>query len=310
MSMNGIDIASYQAGIDLSVVPCDFVIVKATEGTSYVNPDFDRAYDQAVALGKKVGIYHYAASGGAQNEADYFLYMVGDRVHNAILVLDWEQGGNANFNNVSYAKAFLDRVFQKTGVRPLIYMSKSVCRQFNWSSVAPYYGLWVAQYANYNPTGYQSDPWTDAYGYGAWSSPVIFQYSSSGHLSGWNGNLDLNVAYMDATTWDKYAQGDNYVNGNDDGGEEMAQFTQEVADWLNNLYKNKDLPVSAWAEKDFNEAVSNGITTGERPKESLTREQGAIMCLRTLKKALSELEKETENLKERIQALENGGVDE
>ena len=31
MAMNGIDIASYQAGIDLSVVPCDFVIVKATE---------------------------------------------------------------------------------------------------------------------------------------------------------------------------------------------------------------------------------------------------------------------------------------
>ena len=31
--MNGIDVASYQTGIDLSVVPCDFVIVKATEGS-------------------------------------------------------------------------------------------------------------------------------------------------------------------------------------------------------------------------------------------------------------------------------------
>ena len=31
MAMNGIDIASYQTGIDLGVVPCDFVIVKATE---------------------------------------------------------------------------------------------------------------------------------------------------------------------------------------------------------------------------------------------------------------------------------------
>jgi len=43
MALNGIDIASYQTGIDLSVVPCDFVIVKATEGTGYVNPDFTRA---------------------------------------------------------------------------------------------------------------------------------------------------------------------------------------------------------------------------------------------------------------------------
>lgn len=287
MSMNGIDIASYQAGINLNTVPCDFVIVKATEGTGYVNPDFDRAYDQAVAAGKKVGIYHYASSGGAQNEADYFLYMVGSRVNTAILVLDWEQGGNVNFNSVAYAKAFLDRVYQKTGVRPLIYMSKSVCRQFDWSSVAPYYGLWVAQYANYNPTGYQSDPWTDSYGYGAWSSPVIFQYSSSGHLSGWNGNLDLNVAYMDGTTWDKYAQGDNYKN-TQEVDEDMAKFTDAEVAFIKTLCANQTAAGSAWAAEDLKKAVSAGITTGDSPLGVLTREQGAIMCLRVLEKLESE----------------------
>ena len=31
MAMNGIDIASYQSGIDLNVVPYDFVIIKATK---------------------------------------------------------------------------------------------------------------------------------------------------------------------------------------------------------------------------------------------------------------------------------------
>ena len=44
MALNGIDISNYQAGINLSVVPCDFVICKATEGTYYVNPDCNRAY--------------------------------------------------------------------------------------------------------------------------------------------------------------------------------------------------------------------------------------------------------------------------
>lgn len=43
MSMNGIDISSWQSGIDLAKVPCDFVIIKATEGLTYVNPDCDRA---------------------------------------------------------------------------------------------------------------------------------------------------------------------------------------------------------------------------------------------------------------------------
>ena len=32
MSLNGIDVASYQAGLNPARVPCDFVIVKATQG--------------------------------------------------------------------------------------------------------------------------------------------------------------------------------------------------------------------------------------------------------------------------------------
>lgn len=211
MSLQGIDIASYQTGIDLSVVPCDFVIIKATEGVNYTNPDFTRAYTQAKEQNKLIGIYHYANGAGATAEADYFLSVVGDRVGDAILVLDWEQGGNSAFGNVSYAKQWLDRIYAQTKVRPLIYMSKSVTYGYDWSVVAPNHGLWVAQYANNNPTNYQSNPWTDTNGYGAWSSPVIFQYTSTGRLSGWSGNLDLNLAYMDATAWSKYAQGDNYV---------------------------------------------------------------------------------------------------
>lgn len=211
MSLQGIDIASYQTGIDLSVVPCDFVIIKATEGVNYTNPDFTRAYTQAKEQNKRIGIYHYANGAGATAEADYFLSVVGDRVGDAILVLDWEQGGNSAFGNVSYAKQWLDHVYSKTKVRPLIYMSKSVTYGYDWSAVAPNHGLWVAQYADNNPTNYQSNPWTDTNGYGAWSSPVIFQYTSTGRLSGWSGNLDLNLAYMDATAWAKYAQGDNYV---------------------------------------------------------------------------------------------------
>ena len=211
--MNGIDIASYQTGIDLSVVPCDFVIVKATEGTWYRNPDFERAYSQAKEQGKLLGIYHYANGNvTAAEEVEYFLAAVGDRVGECILVLDWEQGGNSAYYNPAYAKEWLDIVYDKTKVRPLIYMSKSVTYNFDWSAVAPNHGLWVAQYADNNPTNYQSNPWTDTNGYGAWSNgPVIFQYTSTGRLSGWGGNLDLNLAYMDATAWSKYAQGDNYV---------------------------------------------------------------------------------------------------
>lgn len=35
--MDGIDISAWQDTIDITKVPCDFVIVKATEGTDYKN---------------------------------------------------------------------------------------------------------------------------------------------------------------------------------------------------------------------------------------------------------------------------------
>lgn len=51
MALNGIDISNWQSGINLAVVPCDFVVIKATEGTGYVNPDYERAYRQAKTAG-------------------------------------------------------------------------------------------------------------------------------------------------------------------------------------------------------------------------------------------------------------------
>lgn len=208
MSMNGIDVSGWQKGINLKEVPADFVIMKATQGTTYVNPDCDRAYQQAKEAGRLLGVYHYFSGGDPVAEAEFFVKNVKGYVGEAILVLDWEGEQNAKFSQGPVvAKPFLDKVKELTGVRPLIYMSKSVCRAHDWSAVASEYALWVAQYADNNTTGYQSKPWTDNKGYGAWNSPVIFQYSSSGRLEGYSGNLDINIAYIDATVWKAYAKG-------------------------------------------------------------------------------------------------------
>ena len=208
MSMNGIDVSGWQKGIDLSKVPADFVIIKATQGTSYVNSDCDRAYQQAKAAGRLLGVYHYFSGGDPAKEAEHFVNNIKGYIGDAILVLDWEGEQNAKFSQgPAVAKPFLDKVRDLTGVKPLIYMSKSVCRQYDWAAVAAEYGLWVAQYANNNATGYQTNPWTDAKGFGAWGTPAIFQYSSAGRLSGYNGNLDINIAYMDAAAWKAYAKG-------------------------------------------------------------------------------------------------------
>lgn len=206
MTLNGIDISNWQAGINLSAVPADFVIVKATEGTTYVSPVADTQYQGAKSTGRLLGVYHLATGAGAVEEAKFFLSNVQGYLGEAVLFLDWE--GDVVTQGVGYAKDFLDYVYQQTGIRPLIYMSKSVTNSYDWSTVSADYGLWVAQYADSNPTGYQDNPWTDAKGYGSWSGPAIFQYASTGRLSGYDGNLDLDKFYGDTEAWHNFAKSD------------------------------------------------------------------------------------------------------
>lgn len=200
--MDGIDIARYQKSINLSKVPCDFVIIKATQGISYVSKTFRAQIEDAIKNNKHIGVYHYAGGGGYNNEAEHFLKTVAPYIGRVILVLDWEGDQNPNFKNHAYAVEWLKYVYRKTGIRPFIYMSKSVCRAYKgWDASFP---LWVAQYKNEALTGYQDSPWTDNKGYGPWVKPLIFQYTSHGRLPGYNANLDLDKAYM--ADWEMYCK--------------------------------------------------------------------------------------------------------
>lgn len=213
MSMSGVDISSHQGGMDCGKTKADFFIVKASQGTSYVNPYFSRHYSQAVAAGKLVGAYHYASGGDPAKEADYFLSIVGKRVGECIMALDWEhiKGGGENpaFNTsreVSWCQAFAKRIHDKTGVWPFMYMSASVTRRRDWSAVAKNCPLWLAQYGSNDLTGYQSEPWTDGKQLGAWGRKIaIHQYSPSGSISGYRCSrphgLDLDIAYVTPEQW-------------------------------------------------------------------------------------------------------------
>lgn len=209
--MNGIDISSYQAELNAGIVPSDFVFIKATEGTKYINPTWREQAGQVIQANKLLGFYHFASTGNPIAEADFFISVVKDYIGKAVLVLDFEAGAINAWGNVG-ARQFLNRVKEKTGINPMIYMSAEVTRQFNWSTISTSNALWVAQYASMSPTGYQSAPWIDGKGYGAWSSAAIHQYSSSGSLANWNGHLDLNLAYINATQWKTLAGGGSTSN--------------------------------------------------------------------------------------------------
>lgn len=214
--MNGADVASYQKGIKpKNMTTTDFIITKFTQGTWYVNPYRESQYGDSEAAGKLLGAYHYAEGGSAVAEARFFVKDVGDRIGNCILALDWEGRNNPTFGSgkdVQWCYDFCAEVERLTGVKCFVYMSKSVCRKYNWSKVAEKYPLWCAQYASSNKTNYQNNPWTDKYGFGKWDSDTIRQYSSHGSIAGYSGNIDINLAYLTENEWTALAKGSSVMN--------------------------------------------------------------------------------------------------
>lgn len=209
--VNGIDISHHQGKIDTRQLDCDFVIAKATEGHYFIDPNVDRNFERAKEAGQAIGLYHFAAGNtSGVKEANYFVKKIKPYIGQAILALDWES--SAVSKGTKYAKAFLDEVYRLTGVRAIIYMSKSVCNRYNWSEVAKDYPLWVAQYKDYNRVdGYldEKDIHQTPTPFGAWGKPIIRQYSSVGYLKGFNSRLDFNKCYITRKEWDAMAQGKN-----------------------------------------------------------------------------------------------------
>jgi len=199
--LRGLDISMWQA-VGEGDQAQDFVIVKATEGDGYTDPSCDAHYQRAKSQGKLLGVYHFARpdlGNSAEAEADWFVSQIQGYIGEAILVLDWE----VNTWMTDWAKAFLDRVYASTGVKPMIYMSASPCNSYDWSAVAGAdYGLWIAGYpAEYNvPNPPEPAEGEMPFGTGAWNGLwAIWQYSSS------CGTMDRDVANMDRNAWMTYA---------------------------------------------------------------------------------------------------------
>ena len=212
--LRGVDVSHWQGNLNLNTIAYDFVIAKATGGTGYVDDQCDRFIQQAIGAGKKFGFYHYYSDGfGGDNpiaEADFFVDNCLGYFKKGIPVLDWEAGGNSHWRDTNYAKQFLDHVYNRTGVKPIIYMSLSLVRGLDWSAViAGNYGLWCAAYVDNNTPipNYQMDPARDPNPH--WDgnvNDVLWQFTSTGRLDGYGGNLDCNFFYGNGSTWDAYAQ--------------------------------------------------------------------------------------------------------
>jgi len=212
MALDGVDISGYDAGIDAAGLTADFVIVKATEGlqgTRY-NRGYRSMADEALNSGKLLGFYHYANGDDPVAEADSFYEAIKDYKGIAVPCLDWEGQGNHLFGSgedVDWCKAFLDRIAARMNATPMIYTSKGVCNQWDWSSCVKY-PLWGAEYAydDYTYIGYEENPWQSNRGWGAWGSNVTihqYGYVKPRPNDGGVGALDADKFYGSKADWQR-----------------------------------------------------------------------------------------------------------
>jgi autotransporter-associated beta strand protein len=192
----------------------------------YDDPYYVQNINRATAAGLLAGTYHFARpdiiastanSGGIANsgadEADHLIQMAGPWLRPGYLlpVLDLESGQSQRTSAqlTTFCIDFSDRVFQVTGIRPMIYINGNYASYVQPSIVSAFPNLWTARWPNQsNPAaidvqnGQPKDSYTPIYG--PWDDPPnpanpwkIWQYASTAHVNAIGGgasSCDVDVA--------------------------------------------------------------------------------------------------------------------
>lgn len=169
MTVTGIDVSSYQSST-FPTAGLGFVMVKATEGTGYVNPRHAAQVAHARAAGLVVGHYHFARPGDMATQVRYFLAHATPAAGD-VLCLDWEDSEVTS----DWKDAWLRYVRVKApGHRVILYCNRDFWLHRDTTSYCGD-GLWIADPDA--PAGHPrvEHPWT------------LHQYSFA-------GGIDRNVA--------------------------------------------------------------------------------------------------------------------
>lgn len=181
-----IDISHWQGSPDFERVRAAGVIaciMKATEGTSYADPNRARNYINATRAGIKCCTYHWLSPGrDVKAQMDHFIGTI-NPVPGERMVIDYEEAGCTLDDLRQAVQALLD---DRRGLRVTVYSGHLLKGQLGDERdefLAKNTDLWLAQYTTGTPT------WPDKT-YPKWT---LWQYSERGVVDGITGSaVDLN----------------------------------------------------------------------------------------------------------------------
>lgn len=188
--IRGIDISHYQGEIDWELLqnamieksPIRFVVMKATEGASKIDPSFNENFQQAREYGFIRGAYHFWSNkSSARQQAYFFLDKVPLEVGDLPPVLDVEHKP-ADKSVEDFQRdvlTWLHIVEDRYHVKPIIYTYYKFKMTNLNSPVFDDYPYWIAHY------------YVDKIEYkGEWK---FWQHTDAGRLPGIKGYVDFNI---------------------------------------------------------------------------------------------------------------------
>ncbi len=183
----GIDVSHYQGTIDwnqVRSVGTQFAFIKALEGITSTDPQFQANWRGAKAAGLLCGAYHFYLPGDdPTQQAEAFLSTYQPSPGDLPPVLDIETtNGQSTSVVVQGIQAWLSAVEAKVGVPPILYTDPSFWKSLGAGQQFSGYPLWIADYG-------VSTPAVPA----GWKNWTFWQTSQSGSVAGVTGAVDLDV---------------------------------------------------------------------------------------------------------------------
>ncbi len=221
----GIDVSEWQGDINWNSVITDFAVIRAGYGRSALQKDkkFAANYAGCKNNGIPCGIYWYSYAltpEDAVKEAHACLEVIGGGKYEYPIYYDVELQEHFALGKEAVSaiiRAFLETV-EKAGYWVGLYMSAYYLSKYVENDIRERYAVWVAHH----------DADVPDYGgqYGMW------QYSSSGSVSGISGNVDLDTSYVGYPSLIKNAG----LNGFSDDGSKYVELTIDGVTYTGTLY--------------------------------------------------------------------------
>lgn len=182
-NLKGIDISHHNGIINFDKVKnsgISIVIIKSTEGISFIDPMFQTYYKEAKASGLRIGFYHFfRTTSDAKKQAHFFINTLNGLDVDCKYVLDFEVTTVNKDISSSYAKMFMDEVESLTNCKCAIYTGTNFAKN-NLNNTLSKYSLWIAHYGVNTPGSN-----------GIWDKWAGFQYSDLGKIDGMSTYVDL-----------------------------------------------------------------------------------------------------------------------